>query len=323
MVSSPIDYAVGVDVGGTNARAGVVSSRGKMLYSLKDSIPLKRGKQTLLQHVNQLIEECLEWSRQKDFTIKGIGFSCPGVLSQSKGIVYISPNIPEWKNNRVRQKLEKRFRLPVVLENDANAAALGEAWAGAGRNASSVVCLTLGTGVGGGVVLNGKIWHGADESAGEIGHMVVRDNGKKCRCGNWGCLEVYVSATGIVRETKELLKQNSSRSELRKKKSFTAEDVYNAAKKKDPLALKVTEVTAEILGAGLASLVHILNPQIIILGGGVAQAGAPLFTPLKKAVKKRCFDQPVRRLKIVPAGLGDHAGIIGAAKSFFSSKLNR
>lgn len=313
-------YAIAVDLGGTNVRVGVVSSQGKLIKQLKYPIPRRRSKTTLLDHMGEMIQVLLEWSRSKKIRIAGIGLACPGVLSIQKGIIFQSPNIPEWKNVPIQKHFQKRFGLPVFLENDANAAALGEAWAGAGKKTHSAICVTLGTGVGGGIILNDKIWHGANESAGEIGHMVVRDDGRKCKCGNWGCLEVYASATAIVRQAKEALKQFKGKSLLRELNGLTSQKIFAAARKGDKLALKVTRFAAEMLGTGLASLVHVINPEIIIIGGGVSENGALLFKPVRTMVKKRCFPQAVRTLKIVPAQLGDQAGMIGAARAFFLSQ---
>lgn len=312
-----VHYAIGVDLGGTNARVGVVSSQGKLLNSQKYPIPQKRGKHTLLEHLAMMIQESLKWCAEHRIKPKGIGLGCPGVLSIQKGIIFESPNIPEWRNLQIQKYFQKRFHLPVTLENDANVAALGELWVGAGRKSQNGVCVTLGTGVGGGIILNGDVWHGANESAGEIGHMVVNHKGEKCKCGNWGCLEVYTSATGIVRRTKKSLKNFKGKSLLKKIPKLTSQAVYQAAAKGDKLARKITLETAEILGAGLTSLVHMLNPEIIIIGGGVAQSGSLLFKPLKETLRKRCFAQSIRNLKVVPAKLGDQAGMIGAAKAFF------
>lgn len=310
-----LKYTIGVDLGGTNVRVGIVSSKGKILYSLKSPIPRKRNRKTLLHHIAELVEGNLDWAKQKKLKIQGIGLGSPGVLSIKKGIVRQSPNLPEWVNVSIAQYFKKRFKLPFVLENDANAAALSEAWIGAGKKANSVICVTLGTGVGGGIVLNHKIWHGYNDGGGEIGHIVIRDQGEKCRCGNWGCLEVYASATGIVRYAKKLLKTTETKSFLRDQ-PISSQAIFAAARKKDRLALKVTQHAAEMLGAGLASLVHIFNPEIIVVGGGVS-LNKNLFPPLRAAVKKRCFTQLTQHLKIVPAQLGDNAGLIGAARAYF------
>ncbi len=312
-----LQYAIGIDLGGTNVRAGVVSSRGGVLHSLKSPIPKKRTRQTLIQQVQTLVQELLLWSQKNKIKVKGIGFGCPGILSMEKGIVQQSPNLPEWNNLRLSDFFRKRFHLPFVLENDANAAALGEAWVGAGKKADIAICVTLGTGVGGGIVLNQHLWHGRNGGGGEVGHIVVRDQGKKCGCGNFGCLEQYASATAIVNHAKELLKTNHTRSSLKKLPKLTSQGIFAAARKGDKLALKVTRNAATILGAGLTSLIHIFNPEVIIIGGGVSENGNLLFGPLRREVKRRCFPQMTRRLKIIPAQLGDHAGMIGAARALF------
>ncbi len=317
--NNTIQYAIGVDLGGTNVRVGLISSKGKIIHSLKAPIPKKRNRRTLLHHIADLIQESLDWAEQKKIKVQGIGLGSPGVLSIKKGIVRQSPNLPEWVNVSIADYFKKRFNLPFALENDANAAALSEAWIGAGKKSNSVICVTLGTGVGGGIVLNHKIWHGHNDGGGEIGHIVVRDQGEKCRCGNWGCLEVYASATAIVRYAKNLLKTNQTKSILRTLPKITSEAIFASARKKDKLAIKVTQHAAEMLGAGLTNLVHIFNPEMIVIGGGVS-LNQNLFPPLRAAVKKRCFPQLTRDLKIVPAQLGDHAGLIGSARAFFLSK---
>ena len=207
--------------------------------------------------------------------------------------------------------------MPVILENDANAYALGEFWMGSGKGAKSLVCLTLGTGVGGALILNGRIWHGRDDMGGEIGHMTIERNGLICNCGNHGCLESYVSATGIVKRTKLALKKRKNSSLSKKKNRLTSKLIFSEAKKGDPLCRDIVSETGKYLGIGLANLVNVINPEMIIIGGGVIQSGKVLLKTAKQELKKRAFSRGVEHLKILPSKLGSEAGMIGSIYPFF------
>jgi glucokinase len=248
--------------------------------------------------------------------VKGIGVGFPGPLDVERGIVFNPPNLPGWQEVYLKDILEKEMKKPVVLENDANAAALGEYWKGAGRGTKSLVCLTLGTGVGGGVVLEGKVWHGSKGIAGEIGHMTLVKNGRRCGCGNRGCLEAYGASRGIITTMQELLKKER----LAPEKTITLETMGRWARtEKSPLgelARRAIREAAQSLGIAIANVANLLNPEIFVLSGGITNLGDYLFDPLREEVKKRALPKAVEGLKIVKAELGDNAGVIGAARAF-------
>jgi len=223
-----------------------------------------------------------------------------------------SPNFPDWNNLPLKKELERLLHVPIYIENDANAAALGEQWRGAASGIKSMILLTLGTGVGGGIVLNNKIWHGADGMAGEIGHMTLIPDGRQCSCGNVGCLEMYASARGIIQSYQETL--TSSASPLSDTlKEVTSEKIFVAALAGDPLARRVMKEMGRMLSIGIANLINIFNPEMIVIGGGVKDAWQLFIGATHEEVMKRAFQVPASRTQIVPSFLGDDAGMIGAA----------
>jgi glucokinase len=197
----------------------------------------------------------------------------------------------------------------VVIENDANAAALGEQWLGAGKDVASMILITLGTGVGGGIILDSRIWHGADGMAGEIGHMTLVPDGRPCSCGNYGCLEMYASSRGILRSYEEACSQSGPRAA----RALTSEDVYEAARSGDPVAIGVMKGMGRMLGIGLANLINIFNPERIVIGGGVKDAWPLFIDAVREEIFRRAFEVPAKRSGIVSSLLGDDAGVVGAA----------
>lgn len=240
----------------------------------------------------------------------------PGAVDSGQAVVLSAPNLPSLINFGLKAVLQERLGWPVVLENDANAAAIGEMWLGAARGCRDVVSVTLGTGVGGGVVLDGKLWRGAHGSAGEIGHATVDPfSGLKCKCGNTGCLELFASATAIVRMARESLAQ-SAQSTL-SVADLTAEKVYDAGRNGDELARSVFKRAGKYLGIGLANLMGLIDPEIIVINGGVVN-GWDLFAPdMYQEVAKRAFQATAQQVKIARAECGDNAGLLGAARLAF------
>jgi glucokinase len=248
--------------------------------------------------------------------VAAMGVGSPGPLSTRERIVYSAPNLPGWKNVPVTEILSKKLNCPVVLENDANAAAYAENWVGAGREASSMIMLTLGTGIGGGVVLNGEVWHGRDDAAGELGHMSINFNGPRCACGSYGCIEAYASAPNTVRRAMEGLEQgrdSTLRNLLDRGDEFTAKAIYDAAVDGDAYAREIIEETGTLLGIAVANFVNIFNPELVVFFGGLANAGEMLFEPTRCEAKRRALKPASETVKIVPAQLKKDAGIIGAA----------
>jgi len=311
---------IAIDIGGTNLRAAFVDSGGRIFGRRRFTTILTRnGLITQLADVIRVMK-----AEEKRACAVGIGF--PGPLKIDQGIVLTPPNIPDCTNLPLKRILERITNLPVFLENDANAAALGEYWLGAATGAESMVCITLGTGIGGGIVLNGKVWHGAGDIAGELGHMTVRPGGRVCGCGKHGCIETYASASGVAWTARARVRRNKKSAILRfaggKMSAITSAIVYRAAIQGDRTAREVLEETGRILGAAIGNILNILNPAMIVLTGGLARAGRLLFHPLRAEVPKHCFPAAFRGTRVVPGKLGDDAGIAGAALSAFQRMKN-
>jgi len=300
---------IGVDLGGTNMRTALLSPDGLILDRHKVSTHATEGWK---QVVARLVENIVRYQKiaiGKGLTVAAVGVGAPGVIQMDSGIVVKSPNFPDWNNLPLKEVLEKALNVPVFIENDANAAALGEQWLGAGRDINSMILLTLGTGVGGGIVLNKQIWQGADGMAGEIGHMTLVPDGRLCGCGNTGCLEMYASARGIVQSYREAV--NSSG--IAMVAELSSEQIYQAARDGETVACKVMKDMGRMLGIGIANLINIFNPQMIVLGGGVKDAWQLFINATQEEVMRRAFKVPAERTKIVPSLLGDDAGMVGAA----------
>lgn len=314
--------AIGVDIGGGSIKLGLVNRNGRAIQRHIFATTSAGGRRKLFGLLSAHIDELLKAARKKNLKVVGIGVGAPGPIDVERGFVYFFPNIPGWKNTPLKQWLERRFKMPVHVDNDANAMALAEFLFGAGRGAKNLIALTLGTGVGGGLVINGKLFHGPRYSAAEIGHFVINEDGPLCACGNRGCIETYVGSGHFVREIKRRLK--SGQKSLLKKwiakghKELTPLLVAQAARQGDRFSKDMWNETGTHLGTALTGLVNILNPEKIILGGGIAQNGSLLFKPFIATLKKKAFPIAARSVKVVPAELGVDAGLIGAAALAFS-----
>jgi len=249
----------------------------------------------------------------------GVGLGAPGPLDREKGIVIVAPNLG-WRNFPLRDRIASAVNLPATLDNDANCATVGEWWCGAARGGRNVVGLTIGTGIGGGLILNGDLYHGSSDVAGEIGHTTIDSTGRRCTCGNYGCLEAYASGPAIAERAREALGGDEDSmlprmvgGDLQK---ITARTVYDASLRGDETAREVVRDTARFLGTGLANLLNIVNPDVVVLAGGVTEAGDALFEPLRAEVKRRAFRPAVEACRIVPGILGGSAGVVGAVATF-------
>jgi glucokinase len=300
---------IGVDLGGTNLRTALLSVDGEVLDRRKEPTRADDGWKKVIARLVDNICQQRELAAQRGLQVTAVGVGAPGVIRMDKGIVVKSPNFPDWNNLPLRDELEKVLRIPVIIENDANAAALGEQWRGAGRGIDSMILLTLGTGVGGGIILNNKIWQGADGMAGEIGHMTLIPDGRPCGCGNTGCLEMYASARGIVQSYREAL----GITEGAKASEVTSAMIYEAARNGDAVARRVMKEMGGLLGIGIANLINIFNPQMIVLGGGVKDSWDIFIGATHEEIMRRAFQVPAERTQIVPSLLGGDAGMIGAA----------
>ena len=313
---------VGLEFGGTNIKAALFDDRAKIIFDEFQPTGARQGVESVLNRIKATIHHLIDMQEIPPNGLRGIGIASPGPLDIKTGMVLNSPNLPGWKKVPLKKTIEREFKVPVILENDTNAAALGELWMGNGKGAKNLILLTLGTGVGGGIILDKRIWHGSNDLGGEIGHMTIEKDGPKCNCGNRGCLESFVSATGIVRRTARALKEGRVSSLSKRTSKLTPKIIFNEAQKGDGLAKEIVNATGEYLGIGLANLVNILNPEIIILGGGVAQSIGILLKPAMKELKKRTFARGIENLKILPWKLGNHAGIIGSIYPFFHKTQN-
>ncbi len=303
---------LGIDIGGTKVAAGVVEADGRILVRAEVPARTDEGPEKVLVRIVDLARDVVTRTCSPRAPIERIGIGCAGPVDREAGLILDPPNLPGWTRVPIVEHFEKALGLPVVLENDANAAALGEFRYGAGRGVRSLVYLTVSTGIGGGIILDGKLWHGLRDAAGEIGHMTLLPDGPLCGCGNRGCLEALASGPSIARRARELLATGRP-SRLRDLGEFTSADVASLAQAGDPVACEVWESAVQFLAIGVAAAVTILAPDRVVIGGGVTRAGDLLFEPLRRAVKRRVKLAPVEDVPILPAALGADVGILGAA----------
>ncbi|MDR4509028.1 MAG: ROK family protein [Candidatus Brocadiaceae bacterium] len=306
------NYVIGVDLGGTNLKAGIVDKCGNVLHRRSVKTNYNADRETISNQIFDLIDEVISASGNKICDIAGVGLGSPGLIDKKGEIILFSPNLPQWRNIPIKSLIVERFVFPCVLENDANAAAWGEKWVGAGNGVDSLVMLTLGTGIGGGIVLNNALWRGANNVAAEIGHMTIQNDGSRCNCGNYGCAEVYASATGLVRRFKEVLEKGVP-SSLEACMDITAKAINDAALRGDKASLEIIEETGRYLGVVLINVMHILNPEMIVLAGGMIGLGDLLMNPVWQIIQERALEASYKDTKIVFSKLGNDAGIIGAA----------
>jgi glucokinase len=317
-------WIVGVDIGGTNLAVGILPVAGGPLLAFK-SMPTEpqRGAEFVIRRVTRMIEEAIDRVlNEHDGTrseVAGIGIGSPGPLDRKTGTVISTPNLG-WRNFPLRDLISNALDLPATLDNDANCATFGEWWMGAGRGFRTLAGLTVGTGIGGGLVLDGEVFHGASDAAGEIGHMTIDFTGRKCKCGNYGCLEAYASGPNIAARAAEGIEAGAESVLLDmvqgRLERMSAATVYQAVLQGDPYATEVLTETAKILGAGVANIINILNPEAVVITGGVTQAGRHLFGPLEAEVRRRAFRSSAEACRILPAELPDTGGVIGSAGIF-------
>ncbi|OGW59783.1 MAG: hypothetical protein A2V83_00575 [Nitrospirae bacterium RBG_16_64_22] len=304
---------IGVDLGGTNLRAALVDRNGKILDAERVPTPPSRGAE-VVGEIAALVRR-LAGSRG----VLGVGIGSPGLVDQAMGRIVVSANFPEWRDVPLGGEVGRAVGLPVFLENDANAAALGESWVGAGSSFRHFVLYTLGTGVGGGIVLDGDVWRGADGAAGEVGHVMVDPEGPVCGCGSRGCLEMFASATAIVRMAREALEGGADSAYLPADESgwsrLAARDVWLAAREGDAVARSVFHRVGRSLGIAAAGVISLLNPQAILIGGGAAEAWDFFIEDMMKEMKRRTYSWLAERTHVLPAGLGADAGLLGAARA--------
>ncbi|NGQ96592.1 ROK family glucokinase [Brevibacillus sp. SYP-B805] len=309
---------VGVDVGGTAIKMALLSTEGEILTKLEEPTPVAEGEDKVIEKIARMITDILKNANVSNEQVAGVGLGVPGPVDTTTGVVLQAVNL-HWTSTPLKEKLERLTGLLVKVENDANCAALGEMWRGAGLGAKNMIMVTLGTGVGGGVILNGKVISGINGVGGEIGHITLNpQGGPPCNCGKTGCLETYASATAIIREGTRLAESGRSpllADALSKHGQLRAKDVFDAAHAGDEAAIAVIDEAAFYLGLALANLVNVLDPAKIVIGGGVSAAGDFLFSRIRQSfVRFLTFSFLADTCQIVPATLGNDAGVIGAGK---------
>ena len=305
-----------VDLGGTNIRFALVSTDGKVLARSQRRTEGHQGAARTLQKILDGIADMLGRAPRG---VRGIGIGSPGPLDSRRGVVIETPNIPGWRNIKLKAVVEKRFGLPCKVENDANCATLAEHWVGAGRGVRDMVHFTLGTGVGGGAIVEGNLVQGRDCAGGELGHVTVKPDGFTCNCGNRGCIETCASATWMVRRFEQRLSAGEPSVLLEGWRAgrikITARVIQDAAEQGDRAARELVEEAGRYLGIGVASMINVFNPAVVSFSGGVARFGRLLFDPMRAEIKRRAFPSMTRGLRIVRSRLGDKCGVVGAARA--------
>lgn len=308
-------YLLGIDIGGTSVKIGLFTITGELLEKWQIRTSLQDNGDALLPSVWDSVVSKLQEKNRHPEDLLGIGVGIPGYVNPLEGIVHEAINIG-WESRQVVKEMEKLSNQPVWIENDANLAVLGENWKGAGRNREHVIAVTLGTGVGSGIISNGNIINGINGMGGELGHILLEEDGALCNCGNRGCLETIASATGIVRQAMELIRKSPSSAlaaYYRKHQKITSRDIFILAENGDTEALSIVERAANALGFTFANLGVTLNPETILIGGGVAQAGDFLLDKINASFKHFALPRVSQRCTLKLAELGNDAGIIGTA----------
>lgn len=324
-------FIIGVDLGGTNVVVSAMSLDGSRLFgALSEPTLAVEGAEAVVARMARMVNATIE-TTMKDAGVArsafiGVGIGAPGTVDREKGLVLAAPNL-KWYDFPLIKRMTALTGLPVRIDNDANCATYGEWWLGAARGGVNVIGVTIGTGVGGGIIIDRHVYHGSSDAAGEIGHITIDLNGRRCGCGNYGCLEAYASGSAIAERAREALHNDESSvlptlvgGDLSR---ITAAVVYKAAGEGDALALEIVRDTARYLGAGLANLLNVFNPDVVVIAGGVTQAGEALFGPLRTEVRRRAFKSVSDRCQIVPGTLPGTAGVVGAVASFISQTTGR
>lgn len=308
----------GIDIGGTNIKFGLVDSNGEVVHRQQRPTMADKGPKVLMHLVTNIAEELLLHAAEEDHHVRWLGVGTPGAVDARTGtVIGPCPNIEGWQGTEIGSVLQERLNMPVHVDNDANVVALAESRFGAAVGSKSMVCVTIGTGIGGGIVMDGRLWRGASNSAAELGHLSICCDGEVCGCGQTGCIEAYCSSGAILKRARSKLEKtptpvfdallNGDLSKLTIKKLFTG------LRKHDSVARETLDETAAYLGIGLAGVVNLLNPETVVIGGGVADGGGGFVEAVAREIKERAFPSAVQDLRVVRATLGNDAGFIGAA----------
>lgn len=318
-------YAIGLDVGGTQIKAALVGDGARMVFKTARPTRATRGSEAVLEDLADLVDEVVAKAKVARGSVIGVGIGAPGPLSPRRGIIFKAANLPAFENVPVRDELARRTSLPVVFDNDGNVATYGEFWAGAGRNVEYMVMLTLGTGVGAGVILGGRLLHGHFENAAELGHCIVEPGGRPCPCGQRGCLEQYASAENVARRMREELRPGAdhmlagSAGEI---EAITSKDVVEAARAQDRLAMRIWDDACRYLAIACINAQHCFNPEMIVLGGGMSAAGDILVDGVNRHLHEQVWSLADDLPEVVLAELGNGAGVIGAGGLAFAAHSN-
>ncbi len=305
---------VGVDIGGTNVASGLIDEEGNLLQRDKRPILAQVSQDTSLKQLVDGIRAVAEKEGISANELGGVGIGSPGPLDPFQGVALSPVNLPTWGTVPLKKIVEDAFGVPVTVDNDANVVAVGERWKGAGIDVDNFLCATLGTGIGGGAICEGRLLHGFNGNEVEIGHITVDFNGPRCGCGNYGCLELYASASAIARRTRQRMERERPKSLLSEAEQITSKTVFEAAQRGDKFALEMFEETGFFLGVGLVSAINLLNVEMVALTGGLANAGDLIFKPVRRTILERGFPGVKEKIRVIPTQLGEDAALFGAAK---------
>ncbi len=309
-------FSIGVDLGGTDIKIAVVDCQGSVLYSDCTPTEAHRGYGHTINNIIKGINSILQKNNLDISQINGVGIGCPGQVDPENGLVKFLPNIPGWINIELAEIIEKELELKAGIDNDVRCATLGEHRYGAGKGYNNIICITVGTGIGSGIIMNGRLVRGANSSAGEIGHMILKETGGNfCGCGGVGCFETLASGPSIVEMAEKYIMGGKSAKfrELAGEGPITPEIVARAAGFGDEVAKTIFKTAGYWIGIALTNVVNLLNPEVVIIGGGVAKCGDLLLDPVRKTVQEKALKTATENLQILPAQLGNDAGVIGAS----------
>lgn len=304
------EYLIGIDLGGTKIAGAITDLKGNIIKESIIKTMAEYGDRSVVLRIINLIEDLIINSGKALEDIKAVGIGSPGPLDPEGGIIITTPNLP-FKNFDIVTPIKEKFKVPVFLDNDANIAAIGEYILGAGKGTKNMVYVTISTGIGGGAIINGKVYRGNTFNALEIGHMTLLPDGPKCNCGNYGCFEALASGTAISRRAKEAVESGRDTS-LLNYDEITSYEVFKEAEKGDSVARHVIDSSLEYIGIGISNIITSFDPEVIVIGGGVMKAGQIILDRIKEVVEQRCFKNMASACKIVPSHLGEKAGVIGA-----------
>ena len=318
-------YYIGIDLGGTNISAGVVNEKYEIISKSSTKTNCPRPAEAIAEDMAKTAIDAINKAELSVEQIEWIGIGTPGIADNANGTIIYSNNL-EFHNVPMAKYIKKYIDKPVYIENDANAAAYGEFVAGAAKNSVNAVCITLGTGVGGGIIIDGKIYSGSNMAGAELGHTVINCDGPQCTCGRKGCFEVYSSATGLIRMTKEAMEKNKNsimwQISSERNNKVTAKTSFDAMRAGDKSAAEVVDKYIKYLATGITNIINTFQPDVFCIGGGVCNEGDPLLLPVKEIVKREVYTRSLdKNTDIVIAKLGNDGGIIGAA--FLGNALNK